>query len=78
VSLFAGTQGFLDDMKVSAIVAFIPNLYRYAQDNGAETLERIVSTGELDDQTRDELSVLITAAADLFLKEHPEAALAEH
>ena len=78
VAIFAGTQGFLDDMKVSAIVAFIPNLYRYAGDNGAETLERIVSTGDLDDQTRDELSALITAAGDLFLKEHPEAALAEH
>lgn len=78
VSLFAGTQGFLDDMKVSAIVAFMPNLYRYARDNGAETLDQIVSTGVLDDQTRDELSALITAAADLFLKEHPEAALGEH
>ena len=78
VAIFAGTQGFLDDMKVSAIVAFIPNLYRYARDNGAETLERIVSTGDLDDQTRDELSALITAAVDLFLKEHPEAALGEH
>ena len=78
VSLFAGTQGFLDDMKVSAIVAFMPNLYRYARDNGAETLERIVSSGDLDDQTRDKLAVLITAAVDLFLKEHPEAALGEH
>jgi len=78
VSIFAGTQGFLDDMKVSAIVAFMPNLYRYARDNGAETLDRILATGALDDQTRDELSALITAAVDLFLKEHPEAALGEH
>ena len=78
VSIFAGTQGLLDDMKVSAIVAFGPSLYRYARDNGAETLDRIVSTGVLDDQTRDELSALITAAVDLFLKEHPEAALGEH
>ena len=78
VSIFAGTQGFLDDMKVSAIVAFMPNLYRYARDNGAETLDRILATGALDDQTRDELSALITAAVDLFLKEPPEAALGEH
>ena len=78
VSIFAGTQGLLDDMKVSAIVAFGPSLYRYARDNGAETLDRIVTTGVLDDQTRDELSALITAAVDLFLKEHPEAALGEH
>jgi hypothetical protein len=56
----------------------MPNLYRYARDNGAETLDQIVSTGVLDDQTRDELSALITAAVNLFLKEHPEAALGEH
>jgi F-type H+-transporting ATPase subunit alpha len=78
VSIFAGTQGLLDDMKVSAIVAFGPSLHRYARDNGAETLDRIVSTGVLDDQTRDELAALISAAVDLFLKEHPEAALGEH
>ena len=32
-------------------------------------------TGVLDDQTEEELETLITGAVDLFLKEHPEAAL---
>jgi F-type H+-transporting ATPase subunit alpha len=76
VSIYAGTKGLLDSLKVSAIGAFEPALHRYAQDNGAETLERIVSTGVLDEQTEEELSKLITAAVDLFLKENPEAALA--
>ena len=61
---------------MSSIGAFEPTLYRYVQDNGAETLERIISTGVLDDQTEEELSKLITAAVDLFVKENPEAALA--
>ncbi len=76
VSIFAGTKGLLDTMKVSAIGAFEPYLHRYARDNGAATLDRIVSTGVLDEQTGEELSKLIKDATALFFKEHPEAALA--
>ena len=61
---------------MSAIGAFEPNLHRYVQDNGAQTIDRIIDTGELDDQAAEELSNLITAAVDLYLKENPEAALA--
>jgi len=75
VTIFAGTKGFLDKLKVSAIGAFKPFLERYVEDNGAATLERIISTGVLDDDSAEELSQLITAARDLFLKENPEAAL---
>jgi len=76
VSIYAGTKGFLDDLKVSAVGAIQPSLHRYVQDNGAETLERIISTGVLDEQTEDELTKLISSAVDLFIKENPEAALA--
>jgi len=76
VSIFAGTKGLLDTMKVSAIGAFEPYLHRYARDNGAETLDRIVSTGVLDEQTEKELTQLIKTAVELFHKENPEAALA--
>ena len=75
VTIFAGTKGFLDKLKVSAIGAFKPFLERYVEDNGAATLERIISTGVLDDDSTEELSKLITAARELFLKENPEAAL---
>jgi F-type H+-transporting ATPase subunit alpha len=76
VSIYGGTNGLFDGLKVSAVGAIQPSLHRYVQDNGAETLDRILSTGVLDDQTEEELSTLITAAVDLFLKENPEAALA--
>ena len=76
VSIYGGTKGLFDKLKVSAVGAIQPSLRRYALDNGAETLERITSTGVLDEKTGEELSALITAAVDLFLKEHPEAALA--
>jgi F-type H+-transporting ATPase subunit alpha len=76
VSIYGGTNGLFDRLKVSAVGAIQPSLHRYAQDNGAETLERITSTGVLDEQIEEELSRLITAAVDLFIKENPEAALA--
>ncbi len=76
VSIYGGTKGLFDGLNVSAVGAIQPSLHRYVQDNGAETLERIISTGVLDEQTEDELTKLISSAVDLFIKENPEAALA--
>jgi F-type H+-transporting ATPase subunit alpha len=76
VSIYGGTKGLFDGLKVSAVGAIQPSLHRNVQDNGAETLERIISTGVLDEQTEEELKKLISSAVDLFIKENPEAALA--
>jgi F-type H+-transporting ATPase subunit alpha len=78
VSIFAGTKGHLDTLKVSAVGAFEPSLHRYVREQGGAVLETIVSSGELSDDTAEKLTVLILAAVDLFIKEHPEAARAEH
>jgi F-type H+-transporting ATPase subunit alpha len=78
VAVFAGTKGHLDRIKVSSVLAFEPNLYRYARENGADVLETILTTGELTEETEEKLAALIEAAVDLFLKEHPEASVAEH
>jgi F-type H+-transporting ATPase subunit alpha len=77
-SIFAGTKGHTDGLKVSAIGAFDPYLHRYAKDEGAELLAEIVSSGELTDETEEKLNALVAGAVERFLKEHPEAALAEH
>ena len=76
VSIYGGTKGLFDDLKVSAVGAIQPSLHRYVQDNGADTLERITSTGVLDEQTEEELTQLIRAGVELFVRENPEAALA--
>jgi len=76
VSIYGGTNGLFDNIKVSAVGAIQPSLHRYVQDNGAETLERIITTGVLDEQTEEELTKLITSAVELFVKENPEAGLA--
>jgi len=78
VSMFAGTKGYMDNLKVSAIGAFEPHMHSYVEAEGAELLEAIKSTGKLDDDVAEKLGSLIEKAADLFLKEHPEAGVAEH
>jgi F-type H+-transporting ATPase subunit alpha len=78
VSIFGGTKGLFDRLKVSALGAFEPYLHRFAKEEGADTLEKIISTGKLEDDTSEELTAIITKAVDRFLKEHPEASLAEH
>ncbi len=77
VFIYAGTHGLLDRLKVSSIIAFEANLYRYAKEQGADVLETILETGELTGETEEKLVALIKGAVDLFLKEYPEAAVAE-
>jgi len=77
VFIYAGTHGMLDRLKVSSILAFEPNLYRYAKEQGADVIETILDTGELSGETEEKLVALIKGAVDLFLKEYPEAAVAQ-
>jgi F-type H+/Na+-transporting ATPase subunit alpha len=78
LSMFAGTKGHLDRLKVSAVRAFEITLHRHAQQEGSATLGRIVESGKLDEQSERELGELCRQAVERFLKEHPEAGLAQH
>jgi len=77
VSIFAGTKGHLDRLKVSAVRTFEVHLHRFAQQEASATLARIVETGALDEQTAEELTQLCKTAVERFIKEHPEASLGE-
>ncbi len=76
VSIFAGTKGHLDRLKVSAVRACELALHRHARQEGAATLARVVESGTLDEQTARELTELCRQAVERFLQEHPEAGLA--
>ncbi len=78
VSIYAGTKGHLDRLKVSAVRAFELQLHRFAQQEAAATLSRIVETGTLDEQSAAELTQTCKTAVERFIKEHPEASVAEH
>ncbi len=75
VSIFAGTQGFLDGMKVSAIGAFEPFLHEIVRDEAPQALDAIRDTGKLEDETRSVLATVVEKAVTQFIKEHPEAGL---
>jgi F-type H+-transporting ATPase subunit alpha len=49
VAVFAGTQGFLDDLPVSAVGDFETKLIAYMNTSQKELLDTIRSTGKLDD-----------------------------
>jgi F-type H+-transporting ATPase subunit alpha len=77
-SIYAGTKGYLDNMAVSAIGAFEPTLHTTVREEAGDALDTLAETGAFDDGIEEALGAAITAAVDRFLKEHPEANLAEH
>jgi F-type H+-transporting ATPase subunit alpha len=50
VSVYAGTQGFLDDLPVTSVRDFETKLIAYMKASQKELLETIRSTGKLDDE----------------------------
>jgi F-type H+-transporting ATPase subunit alpha len=55
VILFAGTQGYLDDQKVSDIRAFEDGLYKYFENAQSALLEDLTKKRSLDDDLRNRL-----------------------
>jgi F-type H+-transporting ATPase subunit alpha len=76
VSIFAGTKGHLDTLKVSAVRGFEAFLHRYVRENGQAVLDTILSSGKLADDTAEALGKVIAAAVERYLKENPEASRA--
>jgi F-type H+/Na+-transporting ATPase subunit alpha len=59
VSVYAGTQGFLDDLPVKSVRAFEKALIEWMNANQKPLLEKIRSTGKLDDASLAELKAAI-------------------
>jgi len=72
VVLFAGTQGYLDDIKVSDIRAFEDGLYKYFESGQSPLLDDLTNKKSLDDDLRNRLH-----AALKEYKENFKAQLAE-
>src|ERR1700750_385414 len=77
VIIFAGTNGFLDDLKVEEIHAFESGLYPYLDSAQSGLLNDIVSKKALDDDLRNRIKSALTEYKQNFLSEHREAALKE-
>jgi F-type H+-transporting ATPase subunit alpha len=73
VSVFAGTHGYLDKLKVEAVLAFEAYLHEYLRMRHAATLEGIVTTGKLEASVEEDLAAGCQGALEAFLREHPES-----
>jgi F-type H+-transporting ATPase subunit alpha len=77
VIIFAGTNGFLDDLKIEEIRGFEAGLYPYLDSAQSGLLNDIVSKKSLDDDLRNRIKGALTEYKENFLSEHRDAALKE-
>jgi F-type H+/Na+-transporting ATPase subunit alpha len=75
-SIFAGTKGFLDSLRVDSILAFEVQLHEFLRREHADVLSAIVNTGKLEKATEEALSAAIGAFKERFVRENADAAAA--
>jgi F-type H+-transporting ATPase subunit alpha len=74
VIIFAGTNGFLDDLKVEDIRSFEEGLYPYLDSVHSGLLKEIMDKKALDDDLRNRIKSVLTEYKQNFLAERQEAA----
>jgi F-type H+-transporting ATPase subunit alpha len=72
-SVFAGTKGFLDDLRVEAVLPFETALHEYLRDQKAALLGEVRAAGKLTKEIEDALGTALTEAKKVFLAQRPEA-----
>jgi F-type H+-transporting ATPase subunit alpha len=75
--IFAGTNGYLDDLKVDQIRAFEDGLYKYLDASQTALLQDIVTKKTLDDDLKGRLKAALKEYKDNFVAEHEDARLKE-
>jgi F-type H+/Na+-transporting ATPase subunit alpha len=73
VALFAGTQGYLDDLKVSDIHAFEMGLYKYFESAQTQLMDDLTKKKALDDDLRNGLHASLKEYKANFKSEHEDA-----
>jgi len=69
VSIFAGTNGYLDDIEVEDISAFEAELYSFMDVNKASVMKEILDKGSLDDELTEKLKQAVQEFKERFLEE---------
>src|SRR3984893_14009631 len=71
--IFAGSNGYLDDVPVNDIGRFEHDLLAFADAHSGSLLAKIATKKALDDEIRNELKQLLTEFKERFAKESPPA-----
>jgi F-type H+/Na+-transporting ATPase subunit alpha len=77
VLIFAGTNGYLDDLKVEDIRGFEDGLYRYLDSAQTALLKDIVEKKTLDDDLKNRIKAALKEYKENYVAEHQEAKLKE-
>ena len=77
VIIFAGTNGYLDDLKVEDIRGFEDGLYRYLDSGQSQLLKDIIEKKTLDDDLKNRIKAALKEYKENYLAEHQEAKLKE-
>jgi F-type H+-transporting ATPase subunit alpha len=75
-SIFAGTKGYLDSLRVEAVLPFETGLHQFLKSEHADVLSAIVSTGKLEKASEEALAAAIQTFKDRFVKENTDAVAA--
>jgi F-type H+/Na+-transporting ATPase subunit alpha len=75
-SVFAGTQGILDNLKVEAIRPFEAALHQHLLDNKADLLDRVEKAPKFDDDLKKEMIAALTEFKNDFVKDRAEVVAA--
>ncbi len=69
ISLFAGTQGYLDDLQIPQIRAFEDGLYKYFESAQTALMEELTAKKALDDEVKAKLHAALKEYAANFKAE---------
>jgi len=72
-SVFAGTKGFLDELRVEAVASFETTLHKYLSSEKAPLLEELRTAGKLTKEIEANLGEACSEAKKLFLADNPNA-----
>ncbi len=72
-SVFAGTKGFLDDLRVEAVQPFERTLHRYLGAEKAALLDQVRTAPKFTKELEEALTAAIAEAKKLFLADNPVA-----
>ena len=76
VVLFAGTQGYLDDLKVEQIRAFEDGLHKYFENQQSALIADLTQKKQLDDDLRNRLHAALKEYKEMFKAEQAQAVTA--
>ncbi|HXG59486.1 MAG TPA: F0F1 ATP synthase subunit alpha [Thermoanaerobaculia bacterium] len=72
-SVFAGTQGFLDNLKVEAVRPFEAALHQWMSDERAELIQRLETSPKFDEALAGDLRSAISEFKESWIRDHAEA-----